>query len=44
MTGFNNPNQFISFLQGYVTNSAYYRYKGLPFVSTFNVAPQNLIL
>lgn len=36
MTGFNNPDQFTSFLQGYVTNAAYYKYNGLPLVSTFN--------
>ena len=36
MTGFNSPSQFTSFLQGYVTNSAYYNYKGKPLVSTFN--------
>lgn len=28
MTGFTNPDQFTSFLQSYVTNEAYYLYKG----------------
>ena len=36
MTGFSNPDQFTSYLQSYVTNSAYYKYNGLPLVSTFN--------
>ncbi|KAH8599849.1 glycoside hydrolase [Bisporella sp. PMI_857] len=36
MTGFSHPNQFISYLQSYITNPAHYKYNGLPFVSTFN--------
>jgi hypothetical protein len=28
MTGFDNPDQFTSFLQSYVTNEAYYMYNG----------------
>jgi glucan endo-1,3-alpha-glucosidase len=36
MTGFSNPTQFTSYLQSYVTSSAYYQYNGLPLVSTFN--------
>ncbi|KAG9248492.1 glycosyl hydrolase family 71-domain-containing protein [Calycina marina] len=36
MTGFNNPDEFIIFLQSYVTKTAHYTYNGLPFVSTFN--------
>lgn len=28
MTGFNHPNQFRDFLNGYVTHPAYYHYKG----------------
>lgn len=36
MTGFSNPNQFTSYLQSWVANGAYYNYKGLPLVSTFN--------
>jgi glucan endo-1,3-alpha-glucosidase len=36
MTGFSSPTQFTSYLQSYVTSSAYYQYNGLPLVSTFN--------
>jgi glucan endo-1,3-alpha-glucosidase len=36
MTGFSSPTQFTSYLQSYVTSSAYYKYNGLPLVSTFN--------
>ncbi|KAF7871660.1 hypothetical protein EAF04_003767 [Stromatinia cepivora] len=36
MTGFTSPSQFIPILNTYVTNSAYYKYSGQPFVSTFN--------
>jgi glucan endo-1,3-alpha-glucosidase len=36
MTGFTDPDQFTSYLLGYVTSSAYYQYDGLPLVSTFN--------
>jgi len=36
MTGFSDPDQFTSFLQSWITNDAYYKYNGLPFVSTFN--------
>ncbi len=36
MTGFTNPDQFTSYLLSYVTSSAYYKYDGLPLVSTFN--------
>jgi len=41
MTGFSNPDQFTSFLQGYVTNGAYYKFNGLPLVSTFNGGASN---
>jgi glucan endo-1,3-alpha-glucosidase len=36
MTGFSDPDQFTSYLEQYVTSSAYYLYNGLPLVSTFN--------
>lgn len=36
MTGFTDPDQFTSYLLGYVTSSAYYQYDRLPLVSTFN--------
>jgi hypothetical protein len=35
MTGFNNPNQFTSFLQSHVTNEAYYLYNGKNIVCIF---------
>lgn len=41
MTGFSDPDQFTSFLQSWVTNPAYYKYDGLPLVSTFNGGASN---
>lgn len=36
MSGFSDPSDFTTFLQTYVVKPAHFKYKGLPFVSTFN--------
>lgn len=36
MTHFSAPSGFLPLLEQYVSNSAYYQYNSLPFVSTFN--------
>lgn len=36
MTGFTDPSHFVSFLDGYLNNSTYFKYASLPLVSTFN--------
>lgn len=41
MTGFSDPDQFTSFLESWITNPAYYKYNGLPLVSTFNGGASN---
>jgi hypothetical protein len=36
MSGFNNPDQFITFLQSYVTNEAYFTYNSNVIYSGFD--------